>query len=103
MTNETTPDAILEERPMTTRSGTAVTPGVFDAGLPWLDYFDPEYQDDPHRFNAAAPAQAPAVMGPLGPAALGSDLVQTVLADPRSRQPRGLGRGAQGITPGPLW
>jgi hypothetical protein len=103
MTSETTPDAILEERPMTTRSGTAVTPGVFDAGLPWLDYFDLEYQDDPHRFNAAALAQAPVVMGPLGPAVLAYDLVQTVLRDPRFRPPRGLGLEAQGITTGPLW
>src|SRR5258708_33252157 len=103
MTTETTPDAILEERPMTSRSGTAVTPSVFDAGLPWLDYFDPEYQDDPHRFNAAALAQAPVVMAPLGPAVLAYDLVQKVLTDPRFRQPRGLGLEAQGITTGPLW
>src|SRR5260221_499153 len=88
MTNETTSDAILEERPMTTRSGTEVTLSVFDAGLPSLDYFDPEYQDDPHRFNAAALAQAPVVMGPLGPVVLAYDLVQKVLRDPRFRPPR---------------
>ena len=103
MTNETTSDAILEERPMTTRSGTEVTLSVFDAGLPSLDYFDPEYQDDPHRFNAAALAQAPVVMGPLGPVVLAYDLVQKVLRDPRFRPPRGLGLEAQGITTGPLW
>src|SRR5258708_35616965 len=103
MTNETPPDAILEERPMPPRPGTAVTLSVFDAGLSSLDYFDPEYQDDPHRFNAAALAQAPVVMGPLGPVVLAYDLVQKVLRDPRFRPPRGLGLEAQGITTGPLW
>src|SRR5258708_10037501 len=103
MTNETTSDAILEERPMTTRFGTEVTLSVCDAGLPSLDSFDPEYQDDPHRFNAAALAQAPVVMRRLGRVVLAYDLVEKVLRDPRFRPPRGLGLEAQGITTGPLW
>ena len=71
--------------------------------LPSLDYFDPAYQEDPHRFNAAALAQGPIASGPLGPELLGYELVQKVLRDPGFRMPIGLGLEVQGVTSGPLW
>jgi cytochrome P450 len=88
---------------MTVDTVTAATPSVFDAGLPPLPYFDPDYQDDPHRLNREAREQAPIAMGPLGPEVLAYDLVQTVLRDRRFCMPKGLGLEAQGITSGPLW
>jgi cytochrome P450 len=78
-------------------------PSAFEANLPDLAYFDPAYQDDPHRLNAAALGQGPVAIGPLGPEVLAYDLVQIVLRDPRFRMPKGLGLEAQGITSGPLW
>jgi hypothetical protein len=87
---------------MTVDTVTAATPSLFDAGLP-LPYFDPEYQDDPHRLNRLAREQAPIAMGPLGPEVLAYDLTQTVLRDRRFCMPKGLGLEAQGITSGPLW
>jgi cytochrome P450 len=88
---------------MTTEIVTQRTPSAFDADLPRLGYFDPEYQAHPHRLNRMAREQSPVAMGPLGPEALGYDAVRTVLRDPRFCMPTGLTLEAQGITSGPLW
>jgi cytochrome P450 len=88
---------------MTTDAVTAGTPSVFDAELPALDYFDPEYQEHPHRLNRQAREQAPVAMGPLGPEALAYDAVQTVLRDRRFCMPKGQLLEVQGVTSGPLW
>ena len=88
---------------MTIDTVPAAVPGVFDAGLPALDYLQVHDPEDAHRAIADARRQAPIALGALGPEVLTYDLVRTVLRDPRFAAAWRPGAEAQGITAGPLW
>lgn len=79
------------------------THGVFEAGLPTVDY---DTIDEPARVHAmlrAAREQSPIAIGPHGPEVLSYDLVRSVLRDARFHTPPGFILAAQGVTSGPLW
>jgi cytochrome P450 len=82
---------------------TTSCPNVFEAGLPTIAYDHLTDPFDAHHILAEARQQAPIAIGPHGPEVLSSELVRTVLRDPRFITAHGLGLDLQGITSGPLW
>jgi len=88
---------------MTANTDTGETPALRWPGLPQLDVFSPEYQDDSHRLLRQAQEQGPIAVLPFGLAALSYEAVQTILRDRRFHEPEALGLAARGVTSGPLW
>jgi cytochrome P450 len=84
-------------------TATTGAPGLFEAGLPRLEY---DVAESPHEVCArlrAAQRQAPIALGPFGPEVLSYDLARSILRDTRFVIPPGLHLSAQGVTSGPLW
>jgi cytochrome P450 len=78
-------------------------PGVFEAGLPTLEY---DVTESPHEVwerIRAAQLRGPVAIGPFGPEILSYELARSVLRDTRFVIPPGLHLAAQGVTSGPLW
>ena len=88
---------------MTITVDASVTPSVFDADLPAIDYERCQSIEEAHEILHRARCQAPIAIGPHGPELLTYELVRTVLRDPRFRIPQGMFLASQGITSGPLW
>jgi cytochrome P450 len=88
---------------MTITTERPVSPNVFEAGLPPVDYQHAQGPEEAHEIIARARRQAPIALGPHGPELLTYDLVRTVLRDSDFRVPQGFSLAAQGITSGPLW
>jgi len=80
-----------------------LSPNVFEAGLPTLEYEFAETPAEVYPRIRAAQQQAPIAVGPYGPEILSYELVRTVLRDSRFRIPPGMSLMLQGITSGPLW
>ena len=80
-----------------------LSPNVFEAGLPSLEYEFTETPAQVYPRIRAAQRQAPMAVGPYGPEILSYELARTVLRDPRFRIPPGMSLMIQGITSGPLW
>jgi cytochrome P450 len=80
-----------------------LSPNVFEAGLPSLEYEFTETPAEVYPRIRAAQQQAPIAVGPYGPEILSYELARTVLRDPRFRIPPGMSLMIQGITSGPLW
>lgn len=80
-----------------------LSPNVFEAGLPTLQYEFTETPAEVYPRIRAAQQQAPIAIGPFGPEILSHELVRTVLRDPRFRIPPGMSLMLHGITSGPLW
>jgi cytochrome P450 len=88
---------------MTITVDASISPGVFDADLPTIDYERCQSIEEAHKLLHRARCQAPIAIGPHGPELLTYELVRTVLRDPRFRVPQGMFLASQGITSGPLW
>jgi len=80
-----------------------ISPSVFDADLPAIDYERCQSIEEAHQILQRARRQAPIAIGPHGPELLTYELVRTVLRDTRFRVPQGMFLASQGITSGPLW
>jgi len=80
-----------------------LSPNVFEAGLPRLEYEFTETPAEVYPRIRAAQQQGPIAVGPYGPEILSYELARTVLRDPRFRIPPGMSLMIQGITSGPLW
>jgi cytochrome P450 len=78
-------------------------PGVFDAGLPALDYLHAQDPEVAHRAIADARRRAPIALGAFGPEVLSYDLVRAVLRDRRFAAAHRPAAEAQGVRSGPLW
>jgi cytochrome P450 len=85
---------------MTTTTG---APGVFEAGLPTLEYDITETPQQVWARIRAAQRRAPIAIGPFGPEVLSYELARGLLRDTRFVIPPGLHLSAQGVTSGPLW
>ena len=88
---------------MTITVDASISPSVFDADLPAIDYERCQSIEEAHQILHRARSVAPIAIGPHGPELLTYELVRTVLRDTRFRMPQGMFLASQGITSGPLW
>lgn len=88
---------------MTITVDASISPSVFDADLPAIDYEGCQSIEEAHEILHRARCKAPIAIGPHGPELLTYELVRTVLRDTRFRVPQGMFLASQGITSGSLW
>lgn len=80
-----------------------LSPNVYEAGLPSIDYEQIQDPEEAHAIMRHAREQSSIAMGTHGPELLTYDLVHNALRDPRFCTPPGFILAAQGVTSGPLW
>ncbi|KAA1249552.1 cytochrome P450 [Mycobacterium simiae] len=75
-----------------------MSPSVFEANLPRLDYTDAQSPEEAHRRIRQARMQSPISMGVHGPEILSYNLIRGMLFDSRFCVAKGLFSAAQGVT-----